>query len=122
MYKENERILLLRNSLYEKLVNNIKNLRLNGNLENRLSCNLNIAIPGIKSLDLINNLKRVIVSTGSACNSKDIENSYVLSAMGISNDIINSSVRLALGRYTCKKDIEEIVGDFRNTVNKLQND
>lgn len=121
MDEEYIRLLSLRNYLYEKLISSIKNVRLNGSLENRLPSNLNISIQGVKAIDLINNLKKVIISTGSACNSQDIENSYVLSAMGISKNVINSSVRLALGRYSTKKDIDDTVEDFKNTIDSLLN-
>ena len=104
--------------LYEK--KNIKNIFINGHISKRLPANLNISIPGINSENLIKNLKNTVISSGSACTSNNIEASYVLSGMGLSKEVVNSSIRIGIGRYTTKKDINNAIKDITDTVKKLR--
>ena len=61
-----------------------------------------------------------MISSGSACTSNNIEASYVLSAMGLSKEVVNSSIRIGIGRYTTKKDINNAIKDITDTVKKLR--
>ena len=79
-----------------------------------------ISIPGINSEKLIKNLKNTVISSGSACTSNSIEASYVLSGMGLSEEIVNSSIRIGIGRYTTKKDINNAIKDNADTVKKMR--
>ena len=99
---------------------NINNISINGHISKRLPANLNISIPGINSDKLIKNLKNTVISTGSACTSNNIEASYVLSGMGLSKEVVNSSIRIGIGRYTTKKDINNAIKDITDTVKKLR--
>ena len=110
----------LRDIFLKKIKRNIKNIIINGDLINRLPANLNISIPGIKSDKLINNLRKTVISSGSACTSNSIEASYVLSGMGLSKDIVNSSIRIGIGRFNTQKDIDYAVKEITETVKKIR--
>ena len=75
--------------------------------------NLNISILGVDSEILISKLKNAVISSGSACSSKDLELSPVLLGMGLKEDIIRSAMRIGIGRFNTEKDVilavEEIV-------------
>tara|TARA_X000000950_G_C13776226_1_gene603129 strand:+ start:15 stop:722 length:708 start_codon:yes stop_codon:yes gene_type:complete len=118
--KENKETLILRNYLYKGLKKNIKNIAINGDTNKRLSANLNISIPGINSEVLIKNLKNTVISSGSACTSSSVEASYVLSGMGIPKKTIDSSIRIGIGRFNTKSDINYAIKDITETVEKLR--
>ena len=120
LQKDKKKTKILRNYLYKGIKKNIQNIFINGHLTKRLPANLNISIPGINSEKLIKNLKKTVVSSGSACTSNNIEPSYVLSGMGLSEEVINSSIRIGIGRYNTKKDINDAIKDITDTVNKLR--
>ena len=86
---------------------------INGSYRSRLPSNLNISILGVDSEILISKLKNAVISSGSACSSKDLELSPVLSGMGLKEDIIRSAIRIGIGRFNTEKDVilavEEIV-------------
>ena len=110
----------LRDYFYKNLKKNIKNIFINGHMSKRLPANLNISIPGINSENLIKNLKNTVISSGSACTSSSIEASYVLTGMGLSREVVNSSIRIGIGRYTTKKEINNAIKDITNTVERLR--
>ena len=120
LQKDKKKTKILRDYLYKGIKKNIQNIFINGHLTKRLPANLNISIPGINSEKLIKNLKKTVVSSGSACTSNNIEPSYVLSGMGLSKEVINSSIRIGIGRYNTKKDINDAIKDITDTVNKLR--
>ena len=118
--KENKETLTLRNYLYRGLKKNIKNIAINGDTNKRLPANLNISIPGINSEILIKNLKNTVISSGSACTSSSVEASYVLSGMGLPKKTIDSSIRIGIGRFNTKSDINYAIKDITETVEKLR--
>ena len=61
-----------------------------------------------------------MISSGSACTSNNVEPSYVLSGMGLPKEVVNSSIRIGIGRYTTKKDIVNAIKDITDTVKKLR--
>ena len=117
--KEKEKTRKLRDYFYESLKKNIKNICINGHISKRLPSNLNVSIPGINSEELIKSLKKTVISSGSACTSNNIEPSYVLSGMGLSKEVVNSSIRIGIGRYTTKQDVNNAIKDITGTVKKL---
>ena len=119
--REDNKIKILRDYFLSILKKNIKGIKINGDAKKRLSSNINIYIPGIKSSEaLIKNLKYTVVSSGSACTSNDIESSYVLSGMGLDKKIVNSSIRIGLGRFTTKKEINEALLDILASIEKIR--
>ncbi len=77
---------------------------LNGSFSKRLPANLNISIKGVDSEVLISKLTKTVISSGSACSSREIEPSSVLKGMGLKDNIISSALRIGFGRFTTKKD------------------
>ena len=110
----------LRDFLLEKIRLSFPNIVINGCLQARLPANLNISIIGVDSELLISKLKNTVVSSGSACSSKDIESSSVLSGMGLSDDIVNSALRIGIGRFNSKKDILLAVEEIIKVAQKIR--
>ncbi len=119
MHEEYDRIKILRDYFLNGLKNIFHNLIINGSMEQRLPNNLNLAIPGVESSDLINKLNEVCISSGSACTSSDLEPSYVLNAMKIEKDIVSSSFRIGLGRFTTKVEIDESIKEITQIANDI---
>lgn len=81
---------------------------------------LNVAFKEVDGESLLLGLKDLAVSTGSACNSASMEPSYVLRAMGLSNELAHASVRFSLGRFTTEEDVEAAVEHIRNAIGPLR--
>lgn len=88
------------------LKDNIKNIKLNGHLEKRLKGTLNLSVRGIDGNMLIQNVKEVCFSTGSACHSGEKFISYVLEAMGVEEEFAIGALRFSFGRFTTKEEVE----------------
>ena len=121
MEKESERIRLLRNKLYQGLTSQLDDVMLNGSFENRLPGNLNLCFKYVKAETLIMELRDIAVSTGSACTSTTLKPSHVLKAIGLSDQIAQSSIRFGLGRYNTKEEIDFTIDRVVKTVKKLRN-
>ncbi len=93
---------------------------LNGDLINRLYNVTNICFKGIDADTIINGLKNIMVSNGSACSSSIIEASHVLLAMGLNNDEALSSIRFSLGKYNTKEEIETVLTDIKKLIAQLR--
>jgi cysteine desulfurase len=109
----------LRDYFIISLKKKIDNIIINGDLKNRLPANINFSIPNIKAKEIIQSLKYTIISSGSACTSNSVDPSYVLSGMGLKKDVVESSLRVGIGRFSTKADIDKAVQDIYQTV-KLQ--
>src|SRR5690606_3744712 len=103
MDAENQRIRTLRDRLWAGL-SAIDEVYLNGSLERRVPHNLNLSFNYIEGEALIMALRGVAVSSGSACTSASLEPSYVLRAIGRSDELAHSSIRFSFGRYTTTED------------------
>jgi len=121
--KNNINIENLRNYTLELIQEKIKNIKLNGSLENRLPNNLNINIIGVEGEALLLGLdmEGIAVSTGSACSSNSLKASHVLSAIGVSQEESHGALRITLGKNNTRAEIEyfveklfKLVGRFRN--------
>jgi cysteine desulfurase len=106
MSAEAERILLMRSHLFGRLTADIPGLRINGDMQSRIAGNLNLTFPRVTSADLMRSVPDLCVSTGSACSSAEIEPSYVLRAMGLSDSEAASTLRIGIGRFTSAADID----------------
>ena len=106
MAREAERLRQLRDRLWTNLSRRVPGLRLNGDPERRLPGSLNLSFPGISAQELIEASPAIAISTGSACTSAAVEPSYVLRAVGLSDEIANSSIRIGLGRFTTISDVD----------------
>lgn len=117
--EEGERIRQLRNSLWEGL-KTIEGVRLNGHLEKSVPHVLNVSIPFIEGEALMMGLKRLALSSGSACTSASLEPSYVLRAIGLDDVLAHSSLRFSLGRFTTPEEITEAVLLTHQVVERLR--
>ncbi len=104
----------LRDLLEYSLVDCIQDIKINGNINNRLSGNSNIIFPGIEGDALLLNLPQLALSIGSACNTGALEPSYVLTAIGLPREAASSSIRFGIGRFTTEVEIREAVDLIRN--------
>jgi cysteine desulfurase len=106
MEAEAERIAALRVRLLGRLVAAIEGVRVNGSMRARIAGNLNVSFPGRSATALMRVMPDLCVSTGSACSSAEIEPSYVLRALGLSDPEAASSLRIGIGRFTSAADID----------------
>ena len=106
MAEEADRLCRLRDGLLRNLARRIPGLRLNGDAERRLAGSLNLSLPGIPAQALIEACPSIAISTGSACTSASVEPSYVLRALGLSDELANASIRIGLGRFTTAAEVE----------------
>jgi cysteine desulfurase len=106
MGAEAERIADLRRRLLDRLSGDIPDLRINGSLQARIAGNLNLTFPSATAIALMQAMPDLCVSTGSACSSAEVEPSYVLRAMGLSDQAAASTLRIGIGRFTSAADID----------------
>ncbi len=106
MPREAERLRQLRDRLWTSLSRRLPGLRLNGDPKRRLPGSLNLSVPGISAQELIEAAPAIAISTGSACTSAAVEPSYVLRALGLSDALANSAIRIGLGRFTTISDVD----------------
>jgi len=119
MDAENARIRGLRDRLWKGL-SEIEEVHLNGDLERRIPGNLNVSFNFVEGESLIMGIKEIAVSSGSACTSASLEPSYVLRALGRSDELAHSSIRFTLGRYTTAEEIDFTVDLLRRKIAKLR--
>ena len=119
MNTENERIRMLRDRLYNGL-KDIPEVFINGDMEHRVPHNLNISFNYVEGESLIMGVKEVAVSSGSACTSASLEPSYVLRALGRSDELAHSSIRMTVGRFTTEADVDTTIATMKRTVEKLR--
>ena len=119
MHAENERI----RSLQQRLLNGLKDVEevfLNGHAERRVPHNLNMSFNFVEGESLIMGIKGLAVSSGSACTSASLEPSYVLRALGRSDELAHSSLRMTIGRWTTEEEIDFAVQSIKDNVARLR--
>jgi cysteine desulfurase len=119
MATENERIRMLRDRLWAGL-SQIEQVYLNGDLERRVPHNLNASFNFVEGESLIMAIKDIAVSSGSACTSASLEPSYVLRALGRSDELAHSSTRFTVGRFTTEEEIDYTVNLVSRQVARLR--
>ncbi|CAM3796830.1 IscS subfamily cysteine desulfurase [Rheinheimera salexigens] len=119
MATENKRITELRDRLL-KGVEGIEQVFLNGNAEQRVPHITNISFNYVEGESLIMALKDIAVSSGSACTSASLEPSYVLRALGMSDELAHSSIRFSIGRYTTEAQIDHTIKIVHQAIDKLR--
>ena len=119
MAAENERIRAMRDRLLAGM-NQMEEVFVNGHLEKRVPHNLNLSFNYVEGESLIMAVKDIAVSSGSACTSASLEPSYVLRALGRSDELAHSSIRFTLGRFTTEQDIEFAIKLIRERIGKLR--
>jgi cysteine desulfurase len=119
MHAENERIRALQQRLLKGL-SDMEEVFLNGHPEKRVPHNLNMSFNFVEGESLIMGIKGVAVSSGSACTSASLEPSYVLRALGRSDELAHSSLRMTIGRWTTEEEIDYAVQTIRENVARLR--
>lgn len=119
MATENERIRMLRDRLLKGL-QTIEETYVNGDMEQRVPHNLNISFNFVEGESLIMAIKDLAVSSGSACTSASLEPSYVLRALGRSDELAHSSIRFSIGRFTTEDDVDYAIKLLQGKIDKLR--
>jgi cysteine desulfurase len=119
MHVENQRIKALQQRMIDGL-KDVEQVFINGSLEQRVPHNLNMSFNYVEGESLIMGIKGLAVSSGSACTSASLEPSYVLRALGRSDELAHSSLRMTFGRWTTEADIDFAVDTIKHNVAKLR--
>ena len=119
MATENERIRMLRDRLYAGL-KDIEEVHLNGDIDQRVPHNLNVSFNFVEGESLIMAIKDLAVSSGSACTSASLEPSYVLRALGRSDELAHSSIRFSIGRFTTEEEVDYAIKLLHEKIGKLR--
>ena len=119
MATDNERIRMLRDRLWVG-ISQIEQVFLNGDIDQRVPHNLNVSFNFVEGESLIMAIKDVAVSSGSACTSASLEPSYVLRALGRSDELAHSSIRFTVGRFTTQEEIDYTVQLVTRQVARLR--
>ena len=110
-------------AMRDRLANGLKDIEetyINGDMEHRVPHNLNVSFNYVEGESLIMAIKDIAVSSGSACTSASLEPSYVLRALGRSDELAHSSIRFTIGRFTTEEDIDFTIDLLKNKVAKLR--
>ncbi len=119
MHEENKRI----RALHERMLagfEGVEEVFLNGHADKRVPHNLNMSFNFVEGESLIMGIKGLAVSSGSACTSASLEPSYVLRALGRSDELAHSSLRMTIGRWTTEEEIDYAVATIKENVAKLR--
>ncbi|MDV2858132.1 MULTISPECIES: IscS subfamily cysteine desulfurase [Oceanimonas] len=119
MQAESERILALRQRLYNGL-KDIEEVHVNGDLEQSVPGILNISFAYVEGESLMMALKDLAVSSGSACTSASLEPSYVLRALGLTDELAHSSIRFSIGRFTTEEEIDYAIRLVNESIGRLR--
>lgn len=118
----NKKLMFLRSYCIEQIKNKIPEIRINGDMKNRLPGNVNISFKGIDGQDLLLKLDEqgICASSGSACSSGNKSASHVLTAIGLSEDLSKSTLRITFGNENTKEDVDYLVKCLEECVKKLR--
>jgi cysteine desulfurase len=119
MGTEAERIRMLQRRLLDGIAD-IEQVFINGDLERRVPHNVNASFNFVEGESLIMGIKGLAVSSGSACTSASLEPSYVLRALGRSDELAHSSLRITIGRFTTQQEIDYAATTLKDRVAKLR--
>ncbi len=120
MKEENERIVALRKRLYDGLTSQLSDTFVNGHEDRRHPGNLNISFAFVEGESLLMAMKDVAVSSGSACTSASLEPSYVLRALGVSEELAHTSIRFGIGRFNTAEEIDHVTEIVVDAVKRLR--
>ncbi len=110
---------MLRDRLLHGLME-IEETYVNGDLDHRVPHNLNMSFNFVEGESLIMAVKDIAVSSGSACTSASLEPSYVLRALGRSDELAHSSIRFSIGRFTTQADVDYTIDLLKSKIGKLR--
>jgi cysteine desulfurase len=119
MEKDNAHVRALRDKLWNS-IKDMEEVYVNGDMARRIPHNLNVSFNFVEGESLIMAVKELAVSSGSACTSASLEPSYVLRALGRTDELAHSSVRITLGRFTTEEEVKYAADLIRSKVAKLR--
>jgi cysteine desulfurase len=119
MHEENKRITALRDRLL-KGFSDMPEIYVNGDLTHRVPHNLNVSFAYVEGESLIMAVRDIAVSSGSACTSASLEPSYVLRALGLTDELAHSSIRFSIGRFTTEEEIDYTVDLLHKQIGRLR--
>ena len=117
---DNQRLTILRDKLENGIHESISDVKINGNIKNRLPNLTNISFGGVDGENLLMSLRDIAISSGSACTSASVEPSYVLKTIGLSDDLAYASIRFSLGKYTTEEEIDFTIRYVKEIVESLR--
>jgi cysteine desulfurase len=120
MAGEAQRLRSLRERLHQGIIGRLEGVSLNGHLAHRLPATLNLSFAYVKGDALMMALKDIAISSGSACTSASVEPSYVLKALGVSDDLAHASIRFGLGRFNSEDEVDYVIDEVVRTVERLR--
>ena len=120
--EHNKEITELRDYFINQIIAKIPNVKINGDMVNRLPGNANISFEGVDAEGLLLNLdlKKICASSGSACSAGSLEPSRVLLAIGLEKEIAKSSLRVTIGKYNIKKEVDYLIESLEEIVARLR--
>ncbi len=119
MEAENIKIRALRDRLLAGF-DGMEEVVINGDMDARIPGNLNISFNYVEGESLMMAINEIAVSSGSACTSASLEPSYVLRALGLTDELAHSSIRFTIGRFTTEQDVDKAIDLVREKVQKLR--
>ena len=119
MAGEAKRLMALRQRFLSGILQALPHTRLNGDPEQRLPGSLNLSFPGIPAPALMEACPGLALSPGSACTAAEIEPSFVLRALGLSDELAAASLRIGLGRFTTQDEVDYAVSALAAAVRQL---
>ena len=120
MAEEATRLTRLRERLRQGIMERLDHVFLNGHPTDRLPGNLNLSFAYVEGEALMMSMKNIAVSSGSACTSASLEPSYVLKALGVSDELAHSSIRFGLGRFNTEEEVDFAVKEVVAAVKHLR--
>ena len=120
MPQESRRIAGLRNRLRDKIISRLDEVYINGSMAHRLPGNLNLSFAGVDGEELLTALDDIALSSGAACTSAHIEPSYVLKALGVSDELAQASLRFGIGRFNTEAEVDYVAGRVIQAVEQLR--
>ena len=120
MASEASRLSILRARLQDRILKELPDAVLNGDVDHRLPHMTNISFPYVEGESLLMGIKEVAVSSGSACTSASLEPSYVLKSLGLGDELAHSSIRFSLGRFTTEAEVDFAADRLITEVKRLR--
>lgn len=120
MVDENIKLGVLRDRLYQGIMQRLPDVFLNGDKDQRIPGNLNLSFAYVEGEGLMMGIKELSVSSGSACTSSSLEPSYVLRALGIEIELAHTSIRFGLGRFTTMDEVDQTIEKMVTAVERLR--
>ena len=120
MERESARLRAMRDRLRDGILAQLDEVYINGSMEHRLPNNLNLSFAYVEGESLLMGINDIAVSSGSACTSATLEPSYVLKALGVSDELAHTSIRFGLGRFNTEEEVDYVIGRVVETVKRLR--